>query len=73
MYSIQNKMKIKIKKKVLIHRFQGQKHFVYNYNDGYEDKRNDYQPKKPLMAKQFIPVSTLGNVQRTVWIVYIIN
>ena len=32
-----------------------------------EDKGNDYQLKKLMIVKQILVVSTLVNVQRTVW------
>ena len=40
---------------------------------GQENKGNDHQLKKLLIVKQILLVSTLGNVQSTVWRICILN
>ena len=53
-------------------------HLSSPYNISYEsfikvqNKRNDHQLKKLLIVKQILPVSTLGNVKRIVWRMWIL-
>ena len=36
-------------------------------HEGHENKGIDHQPKKFLIVKQILHVSSLGNVYRTIW------
>ena len=62
--------------------FNPQKWLLYNFflqyyswitHKGYENKRNDHQRRKLLIVKLILLVSTLKNVQRTVWRICILT